>query len=89
MPRRGSVVQFGVAAWRVQAEHEYHTRLLSFSGALEHSVTANLLVLLGGRHAALGIVSIFLIHRLSRMLTLWGSPLSLRQRGRRGPAKKA
>ena len=39
----------GVVLRRKEAEHEYHGRLHSFSSALEHSVTAILLVLLGGQ----------------------------------------
>ncbi|MBD59572.1 MAG: sodium:proton antiporter [Citromicrobium sp.] len=82
----------GVVLRRKEAEHEYHGRLHSFSSALEHSVTAILLVLLGGaipsllgyldwRHAVLGVALIFLIRPVSGMLALWGNPMSLRQRG--------
>jgi len=82
----------GLALRRKEAEHEYHGRLHSFSSALEHSVTAILLVLLGGaipsllgfldwRHALLGVALIFVIRPLSGMLALWGTPMSLRQRG--------
>ena len=82
----------GVVLRRKEAEHEYHGRLHSFSSALEHSVTAILLVLLGGaipallgyldwRHAALGVALIFLFRPLSGMLALWGTALSIRQRG--------
>ena len=82
----------GVVLRREEAEHEYHGRLHSFSSALEHSVTAILLVLLGGaipallgyldwQHAVLGMALIFLFRPLSGMLALWGTPLSIRQRG--------
>jgi len=82
----------GVVLRRTEKEHEYHGRLHSFSSALEHSVTAILLVLLGGaipalfgyldwRHAALGVALIFVFRPLSGMLALWGTSLSLRQRG--------
>lgn len=82
----------GVVLRRKEAEHEYHGRLHSFSSALEHSVTAILLVLLGGaipallgyldwRHALLGVALVFLIRPMSGMLALWGNPMSLRQRG--------
>ena len=60
--------------------------LHSLSSALEHSITAILLVLLGGaipslpgyrdwRHA---LLMLFLIQRLSGMLALWSPPVSLR-----------
>ncbi len=82
----------GIVLRRKEAEHEYHARLHSFSSALEHSVTAILLVLLGGaipalmgyldwRHAALGVALIFVFRPLSGMLALWGTSLSIRQRG--------
>ncbi|MBH1944498.1 cation:proton antiporter [Erythrobacter sp. YJ-T3-07] len=81
----------GLVLRRKEAEHEYHGRLHSFSSALEHSVTAVLLVLLGGaipallgyldwRHALLGVALIFVIRPISGMLALWGDPMSLRQR---------
>ena len=82
----------GLVLRRKEAEHEYHGRLHSFSSALEHSVTAVLLVLLGGaipallgyldwQHALLGVALIFIIRPISGMLALWGDPMSLRQRG--------
>ena len=82
----------GVVLRRNEEEHEYHTRLHSFSSALEHSVTALLLVLLGGaipallgyldwQHAVLGVALIFIFRPLSGMLALWRTPLSIRQRG--------
>ena len=82
----------GLVLRREEAEHEYHARLHSFSEALEHAVTAILLVMLGGAipallpyldwsHALLGLALIFLIRPISGMLSLWGTSLSLRQRG--------
>ncbi|QZH75890.1 MAG: cation:proton antiporter [Erythrobacter sp.] len=82
----------GVALRRKEAEHEYHARLHSFSEALEHAVTAILLVMLGGaipallpyldwQHALLGIALIFVIRPVSGMLALAGTSLSWRQRG--------
>ena len=82
----------GIVLRREEAEHEYHGRLHSFSSALEHSVTAILLVLLGGaipsllgyldwKHAALGVALIFVFRPLSGMAALWGTDLSVRQRG--------
>lgn len=81
----------GLVLRRAEAEHEFHVRLHSFSEALEHAVTAILLVMLGGAipallpyldwtHAALGIALIFLIRPLCGMLALIGTPLSARQR---------
>ncbi|MBB3033146.1 cation:proton antiporter [Alteriqipengyuania lutimaris] len=82
----------GIVLRRKEEEHAYHARLHSFSSALEHSVTAILLVLLGGaipalmgyldwRHAVLGVALIFIFRPLSGMLALWGTPMSIRQRG--------
>ncbi|GAB5347810.1 cation:proton antiporter [Alteriqipengyuania sp. 357] len=82
----------GIVLRREEAEHEYHGRLHSFSSALEHSVTAILLVLLGGaipsllgyldwKHAALGVALIFVFRPLTGMAALWGTNLSIRQRG--------
>ena len=82
----------GLVLRRVESDHEYHGRLHSFSEALEHAVTAILLVLIGGTipvlwpyldwsHAALGLALIFLIRPISGMLALTGTDLSLKQRG--------
>lgn len=82
----------GLVLRRKEEEHEYHARLHGFSSALEHAVTAILLVLLGGaipsllgyldwQYAALGVALIFLVRPVSGMLALWGNPMSLRQRG--------
>ncbi|APE27037.1 cation:proton antiporter [Aurantiacibacter gangjinensis] len=82
----------GLVLRRAEADHEYHARLHSFSEALEHAVTAILLVLIGGtipalwpyldwQHAALGLALIFLIRPISGMLALAGTNLSLKQRG--------
>ena len=82
----------GLVLRRVEAEHEYHSRLHGFSEALEHAITAILLVLLGGalpallpflewKHALLGLALIFLIRPVTGMLSLIGTDLSLGQRG--------
>jgi len=82
----------GVVLRRKEAEHEYHGRLHSFTEALEHAVTAILLVMLGGAipallpylgwpQAALGLALVFLIRPASGMLALVGTQLPLRQRG--------
>lgn len=81
----------GLALRRMESEHEYHARLHSFSEALEHSLTAILLVLLGGAlpalwpylswsNALLGASLIFLIRPAAGMVSLWRTHFSLRQR---------
>lgn len=81
----------GLMLRRAESDHDYHTRLHSFSEALEHALTAILLVLLGGAlpalwpyldwpHALLGCALIFLIRPISGMVSLFGTALSLRQR---------
>ena len=82
----------GLALRRAEAGHEFHARLHSFSEALEHAVTAILLVMLGGAipallpfldwsHALIGIALIFIVRPASGMLALVGTQMSLRQRG--------
>ena len=82
----------GLMLRREEEDHEYHARLHSFSEALEHAITAILLVLLGGSlpallpyldwsHAALGVALVFLIRPATGMLALVGTRLSVRQRG--------
>ncbi|MEE4210361.1 MAG: cation:proton antiporter [Parvularcula sp.] len=81
----------GLILRRAEADHDYHVRLHSFSEALEHALTAILLVLLGGAlpalwpyldwpHALLGCALIFLIRPATGMLSLFGTDLSIRQR---------
>ena len=81
----------GLMLRREEQEHEYHARLHSFSEALEHAITAILLVMLGGSipalmpyldwsHALLGIALVFIIRPASGMLALIGTPLSRKQR---------
>ncbi|MEE4152824.1 MAG: cation:proton antiporter [Erythrobacter sp.] len=81
----------GLSLRRVESEHEYHARLHSFSEALEHSLTAILLVLLGGAlpalwpyltwsNALLGASLIFVIRPVAGMVSLWRTRFSLRQR---------
>ena len=81
----------GVVLRRTEAEHEFHGRLHSFSEALEHAVTAILLVMLGGAipalwpyldwsHALIGIALIFIIRPVSGMVALIGTGLSTPQR---------
>lgn len=81
----------GLMLRRAESDHDYHARLHSFSEALEHALTAILLVLLGGAlpalwpyldlsHAILGTTLIFVIRPTTGMLSLVGTDLSLRQR---------
>ncbi|MFN2099971.1 cation:proton antiporter [Altererythrobacter sp. MF3-039] len=82
----------GLMLRRVESDHEYHAKLHNFTEALEHAITAILLVLLGGAlpallpyltwgYAALGLALIFVIRPATGMLALIGTNLSLRQRG--------
>ncbi|WP_137679182.1 cation:proton antiporter [Aurantiacibacter suaedae] len=81
----------GLTLRQIESEHEYHARLHGFSQALEHAITAVLLVLLGGAlpgllpylewsHAALALALIFLIRPASGMLALLGSSMTIRER---------
>lgn len=81
----------GLMLRRVESRHEYHSRLHSFSEALEHTITAILLVLLGGalpellphldwQHVAVALALIFLVRPFSGMIALTGTELSLRER---------
>jgi NhaP-type Na+/H+ or K+/H+ antiporter len=81
----------GLTLRRVESEHEYHVRLHSFSEALEHALTAILLVLLGGAlpalwpyldlpHALLGCALVFLIRPAAGMVSLVFTRFTLRQR---------
>lgn len=82
----------GIMLRREEASHEYHGRLHNFSEALEQSVTAILLVMLGGAmpalfpyldwpHAILAIALIFFVRPASGMLALMGTSLPIKQRG--------
>lgn len=82
----------GLALRRAESDHDYHARLHGFSEALEHALTAILLVLLGGAlpalwpyldwpHVLLGCALIFVIRPAAGMLSLVGTDLTVRQRG--------
>ncbi len=82
----------GATLRRIESDHEYHGRLHGFSEALEHAVTAILLVMLGGAipalvpyfdwpHALIGVALVFLIRPLSGLVALIGTDLGWRQRG--------
>ncbi|MGB7406344.1 MAG: cation:proton antiporter, partial [Pacificimonas sp.] len=82
----------GIVLRRQEREHDFHRRLHSFSEALEHAVTAIVLVLLGGILPSLwpyldwsvviiGLALIFVIRPIAGMLALVGTDMNLRQRG--------
>ena len=77
----------GLVCRRVKADHHFHKRLHAFSEAVEHSLTAILLVLLGSvlpslwpvldwRHSLIGFGLILVIRPLVGWLSLIGSGLS-------------
>ncbi len=81
----------GVAFRRVEARHRFHRQLHAFANAIEHAITAILLVLLGSVMPTLwphldwsltliGFGLILVIRPAAGMLGLLGSPLSLRAR---------
>jgi NhaP-type Na+/H+ or K+/H+ antiporter len=76
---------------RAETEHHFHRRLHDFSEALEHSLTAILLVMLGAaipvlwphfraEHAAVGLALVFLIRPLAAWISLAGTALRGRPR---------
>jgi NhaP-type Na+/H+ or K+/H+ antiporter len=81
----------GLVLRRAESDHEYHGRLHSFSEALEHALTAILLVLLGGalpalwpylswQSALLGCALVFIIRPAAGMVSLIGTDFSFKQR---------
>lgn len=81
----------GLTLRRAESHHEFHRRLHNFSEAIEHALTAILLVLLGGAlpalwpaldlaHAAIGLALIFGVRPLAGWLSLAGTTLRGRQR---------
>lgn len=82
----------GLALRREESEDEFHERLHSFSEALEHTLTAVILVALGAAipalwpyldlsHAVIGLSLIFVVRPVAGWLSLAGAGLSKRQRG--------
>jgi sodium/hydrogen antiporter len=76
---------------RAESEHEFHGRIHGFTAALEHAVTAILLVFLGGaipsllpyldwQHALIAIALIFVIRPLFGFLSLFRTKYSTSQR---------
>jgi NhaP-type Na+/H+ or K+/H+ antiporter len=81
----------GLVCRRVQQKHHFHKRLHDFSEALEHALTAVLLILLGStlpalwsvldwRHTLIGFGLILVIRPLVGWLALLGTGLSSRDR---------
>lgn len=81
----------GMVCRRAEARHRFHQRLDSFASAIEHAVTAILLVLLGSvmpslwvhlnwSYTIIGFGLILVIRPVAGMVGLIGTPLSLRAR---------
>ena len=81
----------GLALRRIEKEHDFHGRLHGFTEAIEHALTAILLLLIGGvlpllwweldwQHAAIAIALIFLIRPLAGWLSLQKTELTGRSR---------
>ncbi len=77
----------GVVCRRVQEEHHFHKRLHAFSEALEHALTAVLLIMLGStlpalwpaldwRYSLIGFGLLFVIRPLAGWLSLLGTDLT-------------
>lgn len=81
----------GLVLRRAEAEHEFHGKLHGFNEAIEHALTAILLVLIGGvlpilwpeldwRHMAIGVALVLVIRPVSGWLGLHGTDLKPRER---------
>ncbi len=81
----------GLVLRRAEEGHEFHSRLHTFSEAIEHAVTAVLLLLIGGilpllwseldwQHAAVAFALIFLVRPLAGWVSLAGTDLLSRER---------
>jgi NhaP-type Na+/H+ or K+/H+ antiporter len=81
----------GLTLRRAEAGHEFHSRLHSFSEAIEHALTAILLLLIGGalpllwpeldwQHVAIALALIFVIRPLAGWVSLHGTDLPGRER---------
>ena len=86
-----AVAVMGLTLRRVEADHDYHRRLHDFSEALEHALTAILLIALGTvlptvfadltwMHVALALALIVVIRPLAGWLGLIGSNMRYRNR---------
>ncbi|WP_262503893.1 MULTISPECIES: cation:proton antiporter [unclassified Sphingosinithalassobacter] len=81
----------GAVLRRVEADHEFHARCHHFNESIEYSLTALLLVLIGGvfptiwgeldwAHVAIAVAVIFVIRPASGWLSLIGTDLRPRER---------
>ena len=81
----------GLALRRAEAEHEFHGRLHGFNEAIEHALTAILLMLIGGvlpdlwseldwQHIAISLALILVIRPVSGWFSLRGTDLKPRER---------
>jgi NhaP-type Na+/H+ or K+/H+ antiporter len=81
----------GLALRRAEVGHAFHARLHGFSEAIEHALTAVILLLIGGilpllwneldwQHAAIGAAVIFLIRPFAGWLSLYRTDLHGRER---------
>ncbi|MDT9600480.1 cation:proton antiporter [Sphingosinicella rhizophila] len=81
----------GLALRRAEAGHEFHGTLHGFNEAIEHALTAILLIMIGGvlpvlwpeldwRHIAIGLALILVIRPLAGWWGLRGTPLRPRER---------
>ncbi|MFC6671501.1 cation:proton antiporter [Marinobacterium aestuariivivens] len=81
----------GLACRRVQKKHHFHRRLYDFSEAIEHALTAILLVLVGStlpalwpaldwRHSLIGFSLLLVIRPIVGWLALQGTDLASRDR---------
>ncbi|PJE38188.1 sodium:proton antiporter [Pseudooceanicola lipolyticus] len=85
-----AVAVTGLTVRRVEADHQFHRRLHDFTEAIEHALTAVLLVALGAvlpallsqlslASAAIAVALVFLIRPLTGWIALAGSPLKGRE----------
>ena len=81
----------GLVLRREEADHEFHGKMHSFTEALEHAVTAILLVALGGaipalwpylgwREAGIGLALIFVVRPAAGLISLHGTRLAMSER---------
>lgn len=82
-----AVAVMGLTLRRVESEHEYHRNLHDFSEAIEHALTALLLIALGGAlpllladlewwHLMVAAFLLLIIRPVAGWLSLWQSPLN-------------
>ena len=85
-----AVAVTGLTVRRVEADHQFHRRLHDFTEAIEHALTAVLLVALGAvlpallsqlslTSAAIAVALVFLIRPLTGWIAMAGSPLKGRE----------